>query len=270
MTSPSNYAFDHLFGLLSVFPFLWKRRRYYRRLRRETPTGRAAEAVRTLQRDGIVVLEGLLSEENLEQIRQAMPPIEAMTLSPEGDRSLMYLDADRIPAFAPFFENQLVKDVVRGQLSKQAYPLRRTIGLKKERGDFPTFETNYHMDTWKHRTKVFLFVDDVTEENAPMIYLRGSHRGFWRRWAEYRIFRWYRTAENGYAGRDTDLYFLGSFWPHEVRQLKADYGFEDLLCVGKAGTAIVFDGRGLHRATPLRDRHRLILTSYWIHPDDHT
>jgi|tagenome__1003787_1003787.scaffolds.fasta_scaffold20981631_4 hypothetical protein len=48
-----------------------------------------------------------------------------------------------------------------------------------------------------------------------------------------------------------ERFFLGSFWPPEVAQLRSDFGYEDLTCTGSAGTLVVFDGRGLHRATPL-------------------
>jgi hypothetical protein len=270
MEVPRHYLRDHFFGVLPVASFVLARHRYYRRLRSAPATAEAAPYVDALRRDGVAVVPNLLPAEVVAGMRAAIPERAQFLESPEGDRSLMYSDAHLIPALRPFFEHPLIASVVRAYISREAVPLRRTIGLKVVAGDFPTFETNYHMDTWKQRMKVFFYLDAVSSDNAPMVYLRGSHRGLWRLWTEQRISRYYRAGAAGFADGGRDFYYLGSFWPHEVRQLKSDYELEDLTCVGAAGTAVIFDGRGLHRATPLRAGHRLILTSYWIHPRHHT
>ncbi len=169
------------------------------------------------------------------------------------------------------FDNAIVRELACLYISYQAVPLRRTVGLKIVKGDFPTFERNYHMDTWKQRMKAFLYLVDVGPDEAPLQYLRGSHHGLWRLPTEARIARYYQTGSNGFAVANEERHFLGSFWPHEIAQLKHDFGFEEVLCTGPAGTLVVFDGRGLHRATALHHGDlRLILTSYWIHDGDHT
>lgn len=267
---PEGYLREHCFGALPAFSFLAVRRRHFRQLRTEEPTPQARPIVEALKRDGVVLIPDLVPPETLARMREAVPEQRAFLQSPEGDRAYMYQDAHLIPAMRPFYEHPLISAISRSYLSTEAMSLRRTIGLKTHTGAFPTFESNYHMDTWKYRLKVFLFLEDVTEANAPMVYLRGSHRGLWRLWTEQRIYRYYRTDPSGFAVGDPDYYFLGSFWPHEVRQLKNDYGYTDLQCTGTAGTALVFDGRGLHHATPLQEGRRLILTNYLIHPGEHT
>lgn len=267
---PRSYVRDHLFGFTSVGGFAASRRRHFKGLVREVPSPQASAYVEALRREGVVLIPDLLPPSVVSAMRSAVPPLDDFTQSPEGDRAYMYPDAHQIPEMGAFFDHQLIAEISRSYLSKEATPLRRTIGLKVEVGHIQSFEINYHMDTWKQRLKVFLFLEDVTADTAPMVYLRGSHRGLWRLWTEARIHRWYRTDERGFAAGGDDFYFLGSFWPHEVRQLKNDFGFTDLQCVGKAGTALVFDGRGLHHATPLKQGRRLILTNYFIHPGGHT
>lgn len=75
--------------------------------------------------------------------------------------------------------------------------------------------------------------------------------------------------DRGFGG-DTDIWYLGCFWPDEVAQLRNDFGYSDVSCAGRAGTLVVFDGRGLHRATALQSGRRLVLTSYWIQEGAHT
>lgn len=267
---PRGYAADHLLGALRALPFAVRRWRSLRDIEVDAPTPEAAPYVRALRRDGVVLVPDLVPPATVAAMRDAVPPEDAFAQSPEGDRAFMLADAHRVPGLRPFFEHPLVADIARCYLSRDAVSLRRTVGLKTVVGDFPSFELNYHMDTWKPRLKAFLFLEDVTSLTAPMVYLRGSHRGLWRLWTEERIARLYRTGADGFATQDRDFWHLGSFWPHEVRQLCNDHGFTELECTGPAGTALVFDGRGLHHATPLRAGRRLILTNYFIHPGAHT
>jgi len=267
---PDGYATDHFMGALRVLPFALTKWRTLRSIRVAAPSPEAAPYVEALRRDGVVLVPGLLSDDAVASMRSAVPPLQTFVESPEGDRALMYRDAHLIDRFRPFFEHELIADIARAYLSAEAVSLRRTIGLKTAIGEFPSFEQNYHMDTWKPRMKVFLFLEDVTSLTAPMMYLRGSHRGLWRLWTEEHIARMYRTGDDGYATQDRDFWYLGSFWPHEVRQLRNDHGLSELECSGSAGTALIFDGRGLHRATPLRAGRRLILTNYFIHRGSHT
>ncbi|GGO61006.1 phytanoyl-CoA dioxygenase family protein [Nonomuraea cavernae] len=269
MSALQGYLNQHFFGVLSVMRFLPRRIDYYRRLTTAPVRSELEPHLRTLRRDGIVIIPDLLPEKTVKEMRDAVPELNRFEESPEGDRAYFLPEAHRIADFSPFFEHPDVRDLVRGYISVEAVPHRRTIGLKVVYGDFPSFERNYHMDTWRQRVKAFLYLDEVGPEQAPMTYLRGSHRGLWRLWTEARIARDYVVDERGF-GTDQDRWFLGSFWPHEVAQLKQDRGYEEVVCTGGAGTLVLFDGRGLHRATPLISGSRLLLNSYWIHAREHT
>ena len=263
-----EYLIDHLFGFVSVVRFLPDRTRYFRKLETASADPALVPYLDTLKRDGVAVVPDFLPVDVIAEMRAAVPDLADFEESPEGDRAFMYREADRLAAMRPFFHNAFVSGIARSYISRDAIPLRQTIGLKTVLGLVPTFEMNYHMDTWKHRLKAFLYLEDVGPDNAPTVYLKGSHRGRWRYSTEARHFRHFRTDDRGFAGGE-DVFYLGSFWPHEVAQLKRDYGYEDLVCTAKAGSLLLFDGRGLHRATPLRADRRLILISYWIHPGEH-
>ncbi len=264
----SKYAFEEFFGIVPVIRFLPIRTRYFSRLHPAPAPPEVVSYLNVLKRDGVVIIPDFLDAGAVARMRDAVPDVAEFDESPEGDGAYRYPDADRIADFRPFFDHAIVPQIVRSYLSERAIPLHRTIGLKTRLGVIPTFEVNYHIDTWKLRVKAWLYLDYVGVENAPTVYLKGSHRGSWRYLHEARHHNYYRVDDKGFA-RDEDVFYVGSLWPHEIARLKNEYGYQEIVCTGKAGTLLVFDGRGLHRATPLQANRRLILTSYWIHPGDH-
>jgi len=222
----------------------------------------------TLDRDGVVVIPDFIDQPTLARMRQALPDISAFRYSVEGEKSFFLPDAHTITELAPFFESPLVRAIARRYVSPAAVPLRRTIGIKNITGELASFEVFHHMDTWKRRMKAFLYIDDVGPAQAPLRYVKRSHHGLWRLPMEATISAMYRVDNDGFA-RPEDLY-VGCFWPHEVQRLSEAYGLEETTCTGPGGTLVIFDGRGLHRATPLVEGSRTNLMSYWIHPGDHT
>jgi hypothetical protein len=103
-----------------------------------------------------------------------------------------------------------------------------------------------HWDDWRMRLKTFLYVTDVGPENAPTVYLRGSHRNVpWRREKDYAS-RFLPTASAG-----------GSWMPVEA------LNFEKLSCTGKAGTLVIFDALGLHAGTRLVAGRRIMLMAMY-------
>lgn len=177
MSALHGYRTDHFFGATMAMRFLPRHWRD-RRSRRTLPSSpEVLPHLETLRRDGIVVIPDFLSGQTIKRMRAAIPPQEQFDESPEGDRALLYSDADRIPELSPFFDSDVVRGLARSYISGRAVAHRRTIGLKVVTGDFMTFEFFYHMDTWRARMKAFLYLEDVGPSSAPMTYLRGSHQG---------------------------------------------------------------------------------------------
>jgi|GEM_PF-1809641 len=253
---------------LETVSFIRERRRYYRQFRPAKRHSANSFLFDALSRDGVVILPDFLPRENVREMLAAVPPLTLFRESPEGDRALFLPDADRIPELDPFFANATVAALASAYISPDAVALRRTIGIKYVPGAIPTFEMFHHIDTWQHRLKAWLYLDDVGPEQAPMAYLRGSHKpSNWRLAVEKVVARRYHTTPDGYA-TDDSLY-IGCVWPHEAQLLRQRYGFDEIMCAGAAGTLVMFDSRGLHRATPLVSGRRIVLLSYWVHAPDY-
>jgi hypothetical protein len=210
-----------------------------------------------LVRDGIVIKENYLPPDQvkamLEGAERLIERVEAgelkdrqFTVQPDIVVRIAPVD-ELLPETLPFFEDAGIRSVIDAAMSPQAIPYRRELEHRFGIGKSAQADL-YHFDNWRPILKAFLYLDDVGPDQAPFVYLPGTHRpASWRRRHE----------------RDFDTYGstgpYGHFFPQEMRALKAEHGWEDVVCTGKAGTLILADLRGLHRGTPLKQGRRILL-----------
>jgi hypothetical protein len=103
-----------------------------------------------------------------------------------------------------------------------------------------------HWDDWRVRFKSFIYLTDVTEANAPTIYVKGSVAS-----VPWRLDRDYASVYAPVASAG------GSWWPVEA------LGLEKVVCTGKAGTMLLFDARGIHAGTRLTGSPRVMLMNMY-------
>lgn len=265
----SNILIESFIGAFPVLKFLPKKLRYYSMLKHEVALPSVINYLEEFQREGITIIPNFLNRETINLMRNNIPSIEKFEESPEGDKALFYRNAHMLPEFQIFFENPLIKSLIRSHIGDKAIPIRQIIEWRRTFGQVLAFDRMFHMDTWKHRVKAFLYLHDVNESDAPLTYLKRSQRGAWRLPMEAKINQHYQINSQGYALNE-ETAFVGCYWPYEVEQLKRTYGFSELICTGQAGTLIIFDARGLHKANVLYNEYRQVLISYWVHNGHHT
>lgn len=230
------------------------------------------EHLRDLVRDGIVFVPDVLAPAEVKTIvDEIRTRTDLLTERASPDvvrrqaRYLLLNPQASVPSSRAFFENPLVNGLARAYLSRRAVLDRPAVQLKVD-VDEPCIVDFFHIDEWRNLISGFLFLDDVGDDQAPMIYLKGSHKpSRWRVAKEKEFFSYYeRRADGTYANEESA--YCGCFLPTEARRIRERYGFEPVVCTGRAGTLMMFDNLGLHRATPLRRNRRLLLSGYWMLP----
>lgn len=229
-----------------------------------------------LQNDGIVVLPGFFSIEQINRMVASIPG-EQYTSTPEMQHSVtnpladkFIPDANTIPWLETFFQNPEIASIVRSYFSETAVPGRNFVRTKKDTWPVASFENFYHFDSIKNRVKVFLYLWEVGRDNAPVAYLKWTHKTWlWRVRKEVEMYVGYRKDEQWYAKDDTASY-IGCYWPHEVEELIKKHWFTEEIVTWPAGTVIIFDAKWLHKATQLVEGERSILMSHWFIPNHHT
>ncbi len=265
----NRHFIESQLGFITTLIFLERKRRYFSNVKTIRPPDHLRGHVDRIKRDGFVVIPDFVSKQTAARMLACVPDESSFEESVEGDRALFYLNAHTLSGFSEFFNSQLLGDIAKAYIGNDVISLRRSIEWRRTKGQVIACDRMYHMDTWKHRLKAFLYLHDVGMDEAPMIYLKGSHEGAWRLPMEARIDARYKTNDRGYAA-SPDLAFIGCYWPYEVNEFKTLYGLQDVICTGPAGTLIIFDSRGLHRATELKCPYRKLLINYWIKKGNHT
>ena len=210
-----------------------------------------------LLRNGIVVRENYLRSDQVRAMREGSIKVirkvedgefEDMKYTVQPDILFRVGPIDQmLPETLPFFDDGDIRSVVDAAMSPKAVPCRRELEYRFGVGKNAQADL-YHFDNWRPILKAFLYLDDVGPDQAPFVYLAGSHKsGSWRRRHEREF--------DGYGPTGP----FGHFFPQEMRALRENHDWEEIVCTGKAGTLILADFRGLHRGTPLRSGHRILL-----------
>lgn len=230
------------------------------------------EYLSILRRDGIVFVEDFIGPGNIADIIEEIQErtgLMADRAPPDivkrNARYLLIDPAARLPSTRVFFDSALVSGLARAYLSKDAVPDRPAVQLKADIGETSIVDF-YHIDEWRYLISAFLLLTDVGPDEAPMVYLKGSHRlRPWRIRKEQEFYFYYDRDDAGeYANEESP--YCGCYLPTEIRRLRERYGYEPVTCTGPAGTLMLFDNLGLHRASTLRRNFRLLLSIYWILP----
>lgn len=145
-----------------------------------------------------------------------------------------------LPEMDKFFNDKYLLNLVQAYTH---FPIRTTTNYLDYKPDVGIHDvtTTMHMDQWKASVKIFTLFSDVNEQTAPLVYWRKSHKpDMWRRRIDY--------FNN--TGRDEG----SGFCPNILVQ-----DMEKVTVTAEAGTVIVADTRGIHRASNLYEGFRLQL-----------
>jgi hypothetical protein len=184
-----------------------------------------------------------------ERVRTGKHDKEWKTLTYQEDGIYRIRDIEGVvPEARQILDHPLTNGLVRSYL--QTTKFRTTGNYIDFKPDLVhDYTTVPHLDSWKSQLKIFTLLADVNEANAPLVYFAKTHRdGEWRRQFDYTMW------SGDYIGGG------GVVPPHVLRDLHNAGGPaapREVMITAPAGSAIIADTRGVHRASNLRGGYRL-------------
>lgn len=250
---------------LKSLKFLYIKSRHYNNYSVDRSLTKFQNELDILINDGILFIPNFFEKKIVDQISQEIKHtmFDLYEDKYEGDLKnhrfenygvYRLLDVDRIsPTSKKFFDLDLVNQLAKAYVSKDTISFQRMVEFKPLPG-YTSVSDNWHFDDWKHRFKAFLYLSDVSNEEGPFTYLKGSHNQNleWRKRKEVEYFIY---------GKQKGSY--GYFLPDEVEYIKKKYNLKVAECNAEAGSLIIADTRGLHKGNVLRKNHRLLLANYF-------
>lgn len=244
---------------------LWSEaRQNARRALRWRPSGTGADddprverLLSELRRNGFALLPGFIDQERCRELaRRIDGALERYATFVQvdaagADRRLFGLDAVdeeiRRVAFDPFVMRVLER--YQGASEHQGFAL--TARLDHKPGNQGSGQ-GWHRDSAAYmQTKCMVYLSDVGADNGPFAYVAGSHRAL----DVVRCAATYGFGVNQYR-----------FDEAQMAPLLAAERQRERVFTAPAGTALLFDSRGLHRGTPIVSGPRYAITTYlWFH-----
>src|SRR4051794_28304611 len=252
-------------------------------------TAAGQELLNGIERDGIVAVR-LPAAKVAEMAEKLQPYFTALEQrlagkSPDDrkfDETRLWIDPDQDPAIYAWF-NEAMRSV--GIVEAASAYLRRPVAVAhivpQINDPSDNFWANHfvdagvedsvcdycHVDATYNLLKMIIYVNEVTQENGPFSYVKGSHRaarGFWdgmiRRANDYAGLSWTkRQYRELFFALPRPLQRKGAFGadiPNDSVYVKPI--LENELCVTSAnGNGVLFDPDGIHRGGMVRSGRRL-------------
>ncbi len=207
----------------------------------------------TLDREGIQVIPGYYSTAQCTDLRAKIDSII------EGARGAAWVDeeksdhrvnaAERVsPEVALFCDDPFIVDIARALSHRETLP-RFTLAARLEHKEGGKGSgQGWHRDSLGFQFKAMLYLSDVTTDNGPFQYFRGSHKRF------YKIRNYIADLSQGFA----DIVRYSD--EHVAKLPQADL----MTVTGNAGDLVLFNSSGVHRGMPTRAGNRYALTIYFF------
>jgi hypothetical protein len=245
-----------------------------------------SEVLVTLERDGIYVLNQILSAGDIEAIRAEaewflsaqQPWYKLGSQGPESfavvsPRSVPHSALDRSRNIATLFSNSFFERVCKSYLGNDAI-IDRIIFSRSKASERPI--TLWHTDQQSEGRlsfKFMLYLTDASEDTGAFSYVPGSH-------AMMRILL-SKAAKQGIPNTDLHTFeqIVDNFkrfgsdeekaWFADItRHITGDFASDDHFSVAaKQGSILLFDTKGMHRGGVVRHGERLLVRLHCFEPE---
>lgn len=237
----------------------------YARLARRRPSNPQA---REIVERGFSVVGDWYDRETVTAMLAAVPDADKLTVEPQSPSVRSLHDASSMGAFAPFFEDSRIRDVVEAVMGARAERVRDWAQVRLADGPRGAFDEFFHIDSFKHRIKAFLYLTDVDHDDGTLVVVPNSTTGFWRVPLAHELYSverrsaasWDTEAASYHAISDRiENHFAGCLTHYRADRIMSRRKLSPVPLRGKAGTLVIWDSRCLHKHIPSVTNRRVML-----------
>lgn len=218
------------------------------------------EILKTLKRDGIVAIPNYFSEDQVQTMKDEYDRYvdKHSFFCEENERRVFGIDKLSPDVKSIFSDDELSRNVCQAYLEENMV-LQSTMSARIDYKDDVEYGSggSWHRDSFSRQIKSIAYLTDMTDENGPFMYIKGSHTIPSILKVLFKLPRKDKPAsERRYSNQDIE----------EVQKI---LGKEITYFPCEKGTLVLADIRGLHTTRYLKGGHAYSIFNYYIAEKDH-
>ena len=178
--------------------------------------------------------------------------------------------------FDPFFRDERIWRIAKAIVGPECTAVRRWAQIRVGKGHTGSFDEFFHIDSFKHRLKAFLYLTDVDAEGSVVI-CPGMSQGAWHHRLASQLAavegdssaQWESESESYEAISASRVnHFAGTLTPFDSQVLLEACDVKPVPLSGRAGTLVIFDSRTLHKHEVATSGSRVMLEAVFANGKD--
>jgi len=214
----------------------------------------------TVKRDGIVVIPHYFSEDQCDELKSIFDKlvVDHSFYCEENEYRVFGMDKLSSRVSEIFSSDKLAWNVCEAYLGEEMY-LQTTMSARIEYKEGVKYGSggSWHRDSFSKQIKSISYLTDMTDENGPFMYIKGSHR----LWGLLKVL--FKLKRKGCLAN------LQRYSDEDVDNIMKILGEEITYFPCEKGALVLADIRGLHTTRYLKSGLAYSIFNYYIAKFDH-
>lgn len=219
-----------------------------------------SEILKTLKKDGIVVIPNYFSDEQCEILKAEYDQFVSKHsfFCEENERRIFGMDKLSPEVKKIFSDDELSNRICEAYLGEEIF-LQSTMSARIDYVQGVQYGSggSWHRDSFSRQVKSIAYLTDMTDDNGPFMYIKGSHK-LWSILKVLFSLKRAHKAANYQRYSDDDILKIQDILGSEVSYFPC-----------KKGTLVLSDIRGLHTTRFLKQGFAYSIFNYYIAKKDH-
>lgn len=210
------------------------------------------EILDELQKNGVVAIPNFFTEKECQEMIDIFENLDDKYAQRiKNDRRIFGIEKLSDMHKSLYFDNEMFKRIGESYVGDEII-LQTTMAAKivaDEKAEFGS-GGSWHRDSFSRQFKAVTYLDDVTIDNGPFMYIKGSHT----------LNSMKKVVNELKDHTPGDFRYTNE----EIDRIQEILGEEITYFTAPKGTLVLADIRGLHTGMPIKAGHRYALFNYYI------
>lgn len=215
------------------------------------------ELLNELQKNGVVAIPNFFTDEECQEMIDVFETIDDKYAQKiKNDRRIFGIEKLSKIHKKLYHDNEMFKRIGEAYVGDELV-LQTTMAAKIVSDNDVEFGSGgcWHRDSFSRQFKAVTYLDDVTIDNGPFMYIKGSH-----------TMRNIKKIINELEGHTPGDYRYSN---EEINKIQGILNETITYFTAPKGTLVLADIRGLHTGMPIKSGHRYTLFNYYIAKSHH-